>query len=163
MSSSPSQKPLTTDQALDSLSSGFLTSTASAAPTKSEVSASLHFPNQCPHVTVFLFISFFTVIVQKKDNVDGIRASSAGPTNFAPPPVKVRGNHPPHPARGDEMIRPLFFISRKLLQRLLPPLCPLLLRLIKKAKGRRCLTTSPWRPCSRLLLQRRGSPSSHSR
>ncbi|XP_044204376.1 calpastatin isoform X15 [Thunnus albacares] len=51
-------KPLSTDEALDSLSAGFMTSTALAAPTKQEKHA------------------------------DSVTASSAGPTNFAPPPVK---------------------------------------------------------------------------
>ncbi|XP_053171353.1 calpastatin isoform X10 [Scomber japonicus] len=51
-------KPLSTDEALDSLSSGFMTSTAPAAPKKQE------------------------------KHVDSVTASSAGPTNFAPPPVK---------------------------------------------------------------------------
>ncbi|XP_050930205.1 calpastatin isoform X36 [Lates calcarifer] len=52
-------KPLSTDEALDSLSAGFMTSTAPAAPKKQE----------------------------KKDHVDSVAASSAGPANFAPPPV----------------------------------------------------------------------------
>ncbi|XP_067444081.1 calpastatin isoform X9 [Thunnus thynnus] len=51
-------KPLSTDEALDSLSAGFMTSTALAAPKKQEKHA------------------------------DSVTASSAGPTNFAPPPVK---------------------------------------------------------------------------
>ncbi|XP_050930201.1 calpastatin isoform X26 [Lates calcarifer] len=53
------EKPLSTDEALDSLSAGFMTSTAPAAPKKQE----------------------------KKDHVDSVAASSAGPANFAPPPV----------------------------------------------------------------------------
>ncbi|CAK6958307.1 calpastatin isoform X3 [Scomber scombrus] len=51
-------KSLSTDEALDSLSAGFMTSTAPAAPKKQE------------------------------KHVDSVTASSAGPTNFAPPPVK---------------------------------------------------------------------------
>ncbi|XP_049893054.1 calpastatin isoform X40 [Epinephelus moara] len=51
-------KPLSTDQALDSLSAGFMSSTGPAAAKQQE----------------------------KKDNA--VSASSAGPTNFAPPPVK---------------------------------------------------------------------------
>ncbi|CAN9512445.1 unnamed protein product [Ophioblennius macclurei] len=50
-------KPLSTDEALDSLSAGFMTSTTPSAPPKSQ------------------------------DNVDNIRAVSAGPTNFAKPPA----------------------------------------------------------------------------
>ncbi|XP_044075145.1 calpastatin isoform X29 [Siniperca chuatsi] len=53
-------EPLSTDEALDSLSAGFMTSTAPAAPKTQE----------------------------KKDHVDIVSASSAGPANFAPPPVK---------------------------------------------------------------------------
>ncbi|XP_051269720.1 calpastatin isoform X27 [Dicentrarchus labrax] len=52
-------KPLSTDEALDSLTAGFMSS-APAAPNKQE----------------------------KKDHVGSISASSAGPSNFAPPPVK---------------------------------------------------------------------------
>ncbi|GLD69948.1 calpastatin isoform X28, partial [Lates japonicus] len=52
-------KPLSTDEALDSLSAGFMTSTAPAAPKKKE----------------------------RKDHFDSVTASSAGPANFAPPPV----------------------------------------------------------------------------
>ncbi|XP_058486646.1 calpastatin isoform X4 [Solea solea] len=51
-------KPLSTDEALDSLSAGFMTSTVPAAAKK---------PEQRDHV---------------------VSASSAGPANFAPPPVK---------------------------------------------------------------------------
>ncbi|XP_071349152.1 calpastatin isoform X29 [Trachinotus anak] len=58
-------KPLSTDEALDSLSAGFMTSTAPAAPKKQE----------------------------KKDHV--VSASSAGPANFAPPPVKSVCPAPP--------------------------------------------------------------------
>ncbi|XP_068576565.1 calpastatin isoform X26 [Cebidichthys violaceus] len=53
-------KPMSTVEALDSLSDGFMTSTVPAAPNKQE----------------------------KKECVDSVSASSAGPTNFAPPPVK---------------------------------------------------------------------------
>ncbi|XP_070758192.1 calpastatin isoform X2 [Enoplosus armatus] len=53
-------KPLSTDEALDSLTAGFMTSTDPAAPMKQE----------------------------KKDHGDIVSASSAGPANFAPPPVK---------------------------------------------------------------------------
>nr|XP_046240398.1 calpastatin isoform X11 [Scatophagus argus] len=52
-------KPLSTNEALDSLSAGFMTSTSPAAPKK------------------------------QKDHVDSISASSAGPASFAPPPVKT--------------------------------------------------------------------------
>ncbi|XP_029906862.1 calpastatin isoform X11 [Myripristis murdjan] len=51
-------KPISTDEALDSLSAGFLTSTDSAAPKKQE----------------------------KMDKVDSVSASSAGFSNYAPPP-----------------------------------------------------------------------------
>ncbi|XP_023283668.1 calpastatin isoform X9 [Seriola lalandi dorsalis] len=60
-------KPLSTDEALDSLSAGFMTSTDLAAPKKQE----------------------------KKGNVDSVSASSAGPVNFAPPPVKTVCPAPP--------------------------------------------------------------------
>ncbi|XP_032368755.1 calpastatin isoform X28 [Etheostoma spectabile] len=53
-------KPMSTDDALDSLSDGFMASAVPAAPKKQE----------------------------KKDNVESVSASSAGPANFAPPPVK---------------------------------------------------------------------------
>ncbi|XP_039652714.1 calpastatin isoform X32 [Perca fluviatilis] len=53
-------KPMSTDDALDSLSDGFMASTVPAAPKKQE----------------------------KKDYVESVSASSAGPANFAPPPVK---------------------------------------------------------------------------
>ncbi|XP_054472089.1 LOW QUALITY PROTEIN: calpastatin [Anoplopoma fimbria] len=53
-------KPMSTGDALESLSAGFMTSTVPAAPKKQE----------------------------KKECVDSVSASSAGPTNFAPPPVK---------------------------------------------------------------------------
>ncbi|KAI3369492.1 hypothetical protein L3Q82_007708 [Scortum barcoo] len=53
-------KPLSTDEALDSLSAGFMSSAAPAAPKKEE----------------------------RKDHEGSISASSAGPANFAPPPVK---------------------------------------------------------------------------
>ncbi|XP_022600645.1 calpastatin isoform X15 [Seriola dumerili] len=60
-------KPLSTDEALDSLSAGFMTSTDPAAPKKQE----------------------------KKGHVDSVSASSAGPANFAPPPVKTVCPAPP--------------------------------------------------------------------
>ncbi|XP_070695121.1 calpastatin isoform X3 [Pempheris klunzingeri] len=53
-------KPLSTDEALDSLTAGFMSSAAPAASKKPE----------------------------KKDRVETVSASSAGPANFAPPPVK---------------------------------------------------------------------------
>ncbi|XP_065810672.1 calpastatin isoform X17 [Labrus bergylta] len=53
-------KPLSTDEALDSLTAGFMSSSAPAAPKKQE----------------------------KKDSVESISAASAGPANFAPAPVK---------------------------------------------------------------------------
>ncbi|XP_074480933.1 calpastatin isoform X22 [Sebastes fasciatus] len=53
-------KPLSTDEALDSLSFGFTSSTVPAAPKKQE----------------------------KKDSVECVSASSAGPANFAPLPAK---------------------------------------------------------------------------
>ncbi|XP_028261247.1 calpastatin isoform X7 [Parambassis ranga] len=53
-------KPLSTDEALDSLSAGFMTSTVPAAP----------------------------MMQEKKGHVESVSASSAGPANFAPPPVK---------------------------------------------------------------------------
>ncbi|KAM9361959.1 calpastatin isoform 14-T14 [Symphorus nematophorus] len=53
-------KPLSTDEALDSLSAGFMSSPVPPASMKQE----------------------------KKDHVDTISASSAGPASFAPPPVK---------------------------------------------------------------------------
>ncbi|XP_035518530.1 calpastatin isoform X2 [Morone saxatilis] len=62
-------KPLSTDEALDSLTAGFMSS-APAAPNKQE----------------------------KKDHVGSISASSAGPSNFAPPPVKQKTVCPAPPA-----------------------------------------------------------------
>ncbi|XP_028432829.1 calpastatin isoform X17 [Perca flavescens] len=56
-------KPMSTDDALDSLSDGFMASTVPAAPKKQE----------------------------KKDYVESVSASSAGPANFAPAPVKKSG------------------------------------------------------------------------
>ncbi|KAM8757867.1 calpastatin isoform 26-T26 [Acanthopagrus schlegelii] len=53
-------KPLSTDEALDSLSAGFMSSTTPAAGMQPE----------------------------KKGHVDVVSASSAGPANFAPPPVQ---------------------------------------------------------------------------
>ncbi|KAM7006233.1 calpastatin [Tautogolabrus adspersus] len=53
-------KPLSTDEALDSLTAGFMSSSVPAAPKKQE----------------------------KKDSVESISAASAGPANFAPAPVK---------------------------------------------------------------------------
>ncbi|XP_060898258.1 calpastatin isoform X23 [Labrus mixtus] len=53
-------KPLSTDEALESLTAGFMSSSAPAAPKKQE----------------------------KKDSVESISAASAGPANFAPAPVK---------------------------------------------------------------------------
>ncbi|XP_034539969.1 calpastatin isoform X7 [Notolabrus celidotus] len=53
-------KPMSTDQALDSLSSGFMSSSVPAAPKKQE----------------------------RKDPTECISAASAGPANFAPAPVK---------------------------------------------------------------------------
>uniref|UniRef100_A0A8D3ACJ7 Calpastatin n=1 Tax=Scophthalmus maximus TaxID=52904 RepID=A0A8D3ACJ7_SCOMX len=60
-------KPLSTDEALDSLSAGFMSSTAPAAPKKQ----------------------------QKTDNVESVSVSTAGRTNFAPPPVKKGPAVPP--------------------------------------------------------------------
>uniref|UniRef100_A0A665T6M5 Calpastatin n=1 Tax=Echeneis naucrates TaxID=173247 RepID=A0A665T6M5_ECHNA len=60
-------KPLSTDEALDSLSAGFMSSTAPAAPTKQE----------------------------KKDHEACVSASSAGSANFAPPPGKTVSSAPP--------------------------------------------------------------------
>ncbi|XP_056886041.1 calpastatin isoform X8 [Takifugu flavidus] len=68
-------KPLTTDQALDSLSSGFITSAASSAPTKTE----------------------------KKDHVDIVSACTAGPTIFAPPPAKITQTPPAD--KKDKMVK----------------------------------------------------------
>ncbi|KAM9859857.1 calpastatin isoform 2-T2 [Aulostomus maculatus] len=59
-------KPLSTDEALDSLSSGFMTSTTPAAP----------------------------MMQEKKGHVDSVSASSAAPSNFAPPPGK-KADAPP--------------------------------------------------------------------
>ncbi|XP_076609749.1 calpastatin isoform X19 [Chaetodon auriga] len=50
-------KPLSTDEALDSLSAGFMTASSSQ-------------------------------VQEKKEHVESVSASSAGPANFAPPPVK---------------------------------------------------------------------------
>uniref|UniRef100_A0A8D3D4Y1 Calpastatin n=1 Tax=Scophthalmus maximus TaxID=52904 RepID=A0A8D3D4Y1_SCOMX len=61
------EKPLSTDEALDSLSAGFMSSTAPAAPKKQ----------------------------QKTDNVESVSVSTAGRTNFAPPPVKKGPAVPP--------------------------------------------------------------------
>lgn len=94
----------------------------------------------------------FSVIVLKQGHTDSISASSAGPTNFAPPPGKVRKNSRQYPAEGAEKISLLFFIPRKL--RFLQ-LC--LLQLIKKPKWRKGRTISLWRPYFRLLLQRSGN------
>ncbi|XP_047188506.1 calpastatin isoform X50 [Scophthalmus maximus] len=60
-------KPLSTDEALDSLSAGFMSSSAPAAPKKQ----------------------------QKTDNVESVSVSTAGRTNFAPPPVKKGPAVPP--------------------------------------------------------------------
>ncbi|XP_029682283.1 calpastatin isoform X12 [Takifugu rubripes] len=68
-------KPLTTDQALDSLSSGFITSAASSAPTKTE----------------------------KKDHADIVSACTAGPTIFAPPPAKITQTPPAD--KKDKMVK----------------------------------------------------------
>ncbi|TNM88562.1 hypothetical protein fugu_004816 [Takifugu bimaculatus] len=72
---SQTKKPLTTDQALDSLSSGFITSAASSAPTKTE----------------------------KKDHVDIVSACTAGPTIFAPPPAKITQTPPAD--KKDKMVK----------------------------------------------------------
>ncbi|XP_029990654.1 calpastatin isoform X5 [Sphaeramia orbicularis] len=52
-------KPLSTDEALDSLSAGFITSTGPSAPKKQE----------------------------RRDHAEGVSASCAAPSNFAPPPT----------------------------------------------------------------------------
>ncbi|XP_034388510.1 calpastatin isoform X35 [Cyclopterus lumpus] len=60
-------KPMSSGEALDSLSDAFMTSTVPAAPQRPE----------------------------NKAHVESVSASSAGPASFAPPPVKVKTASPP--------------------------------------------------------------------
>lgn len=88
VSCAASQKPMTTDQALDSLSSGFTTATQPKPKVRlfRLGCSSFLFSTTAKH-----HLLFFPLLMQEEGREVGISASSAGPAHFAPPPVKVSG------------------------------------------------------------------------